>query len=78
MQAGLFEHFHARKKARSHRERTIHSILKIPVLSIFPYVGITQIRYDRSKFDYFLSACFTSSLLWFSITLTVIVVKMLK
>ena len=34
---------------------------------IFPYVGITQIRYNRSKFDYFLSACFTSSLLSFSI-----------
>ena len=36
----------------------------IPAMqSIFPYVGITQIRYKRSKFDYFLSACFTSSLL---------------
>lgn len=37
--------------------------------SIFPYVGITQIRYDRSKFDYFLSACSTSSLLYLSISL---------
>ena len=36
---------------------------------IFPYVGITQIRYDRSKFDYFLSACSTSSLLYLSISL---------
>ena len=36
---------------------------------IFPYVGITQIRYDRSKFDYSLSACSTSSLLYLSISL---------
>ena len=41
-----------------------HGFISQKMRSIFPYVGITQIRYKRSKFDYFLSACITSSLLW--------------
>lgn len=39
------------------------------VFAFDPYVGITQIRLLRSKFDYFLSACSTSSLLYLSISL---------
>ena len=50
------------KKAHTGKEWTIH-IMQACTYSIFPYVGIIQIRFNRSKFDYFLSACPTSSLL---------------
>ena len=52
----------AAKKAHTRKEWTNH-IMQTYAYSIFPYVGIIQIRFNRSKFDYFLSACSTSSLL---------------
>ena len=57
------------KKAHTARDMDLHYALNTHTCLIFPYVGITQIRCDRSKFDYFLSACSTSSLLYLSISL---------